>query len=191
MYHFRKAGLALLTMLLLSAGSAFADSLTEQDVKNFISSLTELDSMEGELADLTDEMNNDYDSNNPSMPDLEHLFSDAVGRMEGHPQFERFEEVVEDNGFSSAADWGATGDRVFRAWMAIEMQGQSSASRQEMAKAMAEIDNNPNMSAEQKAQMRQMMQGAISMMEQVSQAPEADIRALRPHLDELRRVTND
>lgn len=191
MNRLRIAGLALLTMLLLSAGHAVADTLTERDVKNFISSLEALQDMEGELADLADEINQEPADPTAGMPDLSHLFSDAVGRMEGHPQFEQFADIVEDNGFDSANAWGETGDRVFRAWMAIEMEGQSVAARQEMANAIAEIDNTPNLSAEQKAQMKAMMQGAVSMMEQASDAPEADVQALRPHLEELRRVTSD
>lgn len=191
MNRLRIVGMALLTMFILSAGHAVAETLTEQDVKNFISSLEALQGMEGEFAELADDMNQEPDDGAQTIPDLGHLFSDAVGRMEGHPQFEQFSDIVEDNGFDSADDWGKTGDRVFRAWMAIEMQGQSSAAHQEVANAMAEIDSNPSLSAEQKAQMKAMMQGAMSMMEQASDAPDADIQALRPHMEELRRVTDE
>lgn len=61
---------------------------------------------------------------------------------------------------------------------------------QEMAKAMEEINNNPHMSEAQKQQMRDMMGGAMSAMETASNAPEADKRALRPHLDALRAATD-
>ncbi|SDX01863.1 hypothetical protein [Marinobacter mobilis] len=191
MNRLRIAGMALLTMLLLAAGHAVAETLTEQDVKNFINSLEALQELEGEFAELADDMNQEPDNGDPAIPDLGHLFSDAVGRMEGHPQFEQFSAIVKDNGFGNASDWGETGDRVFRAWMAIEMQGQSRAAHQDVANAIAEIDRNPSLTAEQKAQMKAMMQGAMSMMEQASDAPEADIRALRPHMEELRRVTSE
>lgn len=191
MNRLRVSGLALLAWLFLSA-SAVADTLTEQDVKNFINSLSALQNMEDdELSDLADEMDHQTEDADPTMPDFSHIFSGAVSRIEGHPQFGKFSEIVEDSGFDSAADWGETGDQVFQAWMAIEMESQGEAARKEMANAMAEIDNNPNMTAEQKAQMKEMMQGAMSMWEQASQAPADNIKALRPHIEELRRVTED
>lgn len=193
MNRLRVVGLILLGWLCLAATSATADTLTDRDVKNFIDSLAALQQMEGELTDLADEMERQMESNSgdPTMPNFGHMFSDAVSRIEDHPQFGKFSEIVEDSGFDDATDWGKTGDRVFQAWIALEMQDQGSEARQQMASAMAEIDNNPNMSAEQKAQMKEMMQGAISMMEQASKAPAADIEAIRPHIEELRRVTEE
>ena len=45
------------------------------------------------------------------------------------------------------------------------------------------------MSEAQKQQMRNMMGGAMSAMEQAANAPDADKRAVRAHLDKLRAVT--
>ena len=55
--------------------------------------------------------------------------------------------------------------------MAIEMEQQSPAAQQEMNAAMAEIENNPNMTAQQKAQMRAMMEGAMGAMHRRSLQP--------------------
>ena len=56
----------------------------------------------------------------------------------------------------------------------------------DMAQAMAEIDNSPHLSAEQKAQMRAMMASAQHSVRQAQSAPAEDIAAIRPHLDALR-----
>lgn len=44
------------------------------------------------------------------------------------------------------------------------------------------------MSTAQKKQMKDIMRGSMGMMESVADAPESDIRTLRPHMQELRRV---
>ena len=100
----------------------------------------------------------------------------------------QLEDLVQDHGFGSLEEWAATGDRIFQAWMAIEMAEQKPAARQEMEAALAEMENSPHMTAEQKAQMRAMMEGAMGAMQSASNAPAADIEAVRPHVEALRQL---
>ncbi len=58
----------------------------------------------------------------------------------------------------------------------------------EMEAALAEMENSPHMTAEQKAQMRAMMEGAMGAMQSASNAPAADIEAVRPHVEALRQL---
>jgi hypothetical protein len=111
--------------------------------------------------------------------------------MKGHELYDDLAKAVRSHGFSSPEQWGETGDRIFRAWSALEMGQQSGQMNQEMAKAMEEINNNPHMSEAQKQQMRDMMGGAKSMMDHASSAPEADKRAVRPHMEALRSATTE
>ncbi|MCG2582295.1 MAG: hypothetical protein KA296_15600 [Marinobacter sp.] len=187
MIRARSLCLTVALSLLFATSGAAADSLTDEEVRAFINTLEEAETLEGDLDQLNDEQ---PVSGNPSdMPDFSSLFSDSVNKMRGHEAYDRMEDIVEDNGFDSMEEWGATGDRIFRAWMAIEMESQHPQMAREMTAAMDEINNNPNLSEAQKEQMRSMMGGATAAMESARQAPEADKQAVRPHMQALRAVT--
>ena len=57
-----------------------------------------------------------------------------------------------------------------------------------MEAALAEMENSPHMTAEQKAQMRAMMESAMGAMQSASNAPAEDIEAVRPHVEALRQL---
>lgn len=179
----------LLCLFALTPFSAHADTLTDNTVRSFINSLEAMQGMENQYDDLPDELatqEGDF-----GMDEMSRIFSSSVENMKGHEVYDDLAEVVRDHGFSSPEQWGETGDRIFRAWSAIEMGQQSGQMNQEMAEAMEQINNNPNMSEAQKQQMREMMGGAQSMMDHASTAPEADKQAVRPHLEALRSAATD
>ncbi|MGM0768118.1 MAG: hypothetical protein ACQEV6_08835 [Pseudomonadota bacterium] len=186
MKHALSLCLTFVCTLLFSLASA-ADSLTDERVRAFISTLQDAETLEQDFDELNQELPDADDGS--EMPDFSSIFSDSVDKMRGHEAYDRMEDIVEDHGFDSMEEWGATGDRVFQAWMAIEMEDQHPEMAREMAAAMDQINNNPNMSEAQKEQMRAMMGGATSAMESARNAPEADKQAVRPHMDTLRSVT--
>jgi hypothetical protein len=177
----------LFTLLALFSAGAQAQSLSDQTISSFIDSLKAAEQLEPEFEDLSNDMDSQNDG---TMPDFSRIFSDSLKELEGHQAYGQLEDLVQDHGFGSLEEWAATGDRIFQAWMAIEMEQQSPAAQQEMSAAMAEIENNPNMTAQQKAQMRAMMEGAMGAMQSASNAPPADIKAVRPHVDALREAGN-
>lgn len=165
---------------------AGADSLTDEQVRAFINTLKDAETLEDDFDDLNRELPAAGDG---AMPDFSSIFSDSVKQMRGHASYERLEDIVEDHGFDSMEQWGTTGDRVFQAWMAIEMEQRHPEMAREMANAMDAINNNPNLTEAQKQQMRAMMGGATTAMDNARNAPEADKQAVRPHMDTLRSVT--
>lgn len=175
--------LALLVSLL--AVTAQAENLSDSTIQAFIASMQDAQTLQEKYAG-TDQWPEPDTENMESMPDMSRLFSSGVEQMKDYPAFNQFEGMVENHGFDSAEDWASVGDRVFHAMMAIEMTENNPGMSQEMADAMAEIDNNSSMSAEQKAQMKAMMSGAMDMVQTASDAPEADVKAVRPHMGELR-----
>ena len=179
--------LTIVCLFALSPLGAHAETLTDQTVRAFISSLEELQTMEDEFSELTEDLSDEEDT--AEMPDMSRIFSSSIEQMKGHDMYNQLEDVVQQHGFSNAEQWGRTGDRIFHAWSALEMGEQSGQVNQEMAKAMEEIDNNPNMSEAQKQQMREMMGGAMSAYKEAANAPEADKRAVRPHIEALRWAT--
>ncbi|MCL7942525.1 hypothetical protein [Marinobacter sp. ATCH36] len=179
--------LAVFYLFALSPLSVHAETLTDQTVRSFISSLEDLQTMEDEFEDLTEDLSAEEEA--AEMPDMSRIFSSSVEQMKGHDMYNQLEDVVQQHGFSSPEQWGQIGDRIFHAWSALEMGQQSGQVNQEMARAMEEIDNNPNMSEAQKQQMREMMGGAMSAFEQAASAPEADKQAVQPHMEALRAAT--
>jgi hypothetical protein len=177
----------LFALLALFSAGTQAQGLSDQTISSFIDSLKAAEQLEPEFEDLSEDMDSQNDG---TMPDFSRIFSDSLKELEGHQAYGQLEDLVQNHGFNSLEDWAATGDRIFQAWMAIEMEQQSPAAQQEMSAAMAEIENNPNMTAQQKAQMRAMMEGAMGAMQSASNAPPADIKAVRPHVDALREAGN-
>jgi hypothetical protein len=181
--------LTLICLFALAPFSAHAETLTDDKIRSFISSLEALQGMEDEYDELPDGLATE--EGDTGMPDMSRIFSSSVEQMKGHDMYNQLSDVVQQHGFSNPQQWGETGDRIFHAWSALEMGQQSGQINQEMAKAMEEINNNPNMSEAQKQQMRKMMGGAMSMMDNAASAPEADKRAVQPHMDALRSATTD
>ena len=173
--------------LLTVTGYTQAEPLTDAEVRRFIDAM-------GEMQTLADQYDNDVlaeiesEAGNKSAPDWSRVFSSSLERLEGTDLYSHIEDIARANDFENAQEYGRVGDRVFNAMMASEMGEQAPGVQAEMAKAMKEIERNPNMSAAQKKQMMEIMRGSMGMMDSVADAPEADIRTLRPHMEELRRV---
>ncbi|WP_150912004.1 hypothetical protein [Marinobacter halotolerans] len=181
--------LTFFCLLAFTAVPAHAEALTDQKVRSFINSLEALQGMEDKYDTLPDDLATE--ESDLGMDDMSSIFSSSVERMEGHAMYDDLARVVKQHGFSSPEQWGQTGDRILRAWSAIEMGKNAGQMNREMERAMAEIENNPNMSEAQKQQMREMMGGARSAMDSAANAPEADKQAVRPHLEALRSATAD
>lgn len=182
--YYRQLAVVLGLVLALVSFSAHADKLTDNTIRAFITTLEKAQALEPEFAELED----DDDS---KVPDFSQIFSSAVEELKGEEVYGRLEDLVQDNGFKNLTEWAAAGDRIYGAWMAIEIADQSPEINQEMQKAMAELDNNPHMSAEQKAQMRSFMEAGLGATKMASEAPPADIDAVKPHVNALRAVTQD
>lgn len=179
----------LLTMLLFAATS-YADSLSNNTITGFISSLHELSTLEDEFEALTDDLDNSDEFNeNVEMPDFKHVLSGALAEMKDQSVYAKLNKVVKSHGFSNTDQWAQAGDRIFHAWMALEMESQNPEMNQEMKKALAQLDHNPDIPAAQKEQIKAMMGAVSSSMTQANSAPTADMDAVRPHIGALRAAT--
>lgn len=96
--------------------------------------------------------------------------------------------IVRDHGFSPE-EWAEVGSRIFHAFIAIEMKGASAKAESEMTKALQQIEDNPNMSEQQKDMMRQQLQHAQQAMGgMIKDVPDTDRRAVESRRDRLNRV---
>jgi hypothetical protein len=176
------AMLALTIVLSLVSFSAQAEKLTDNTIRSFITTLEKAQTMEPEFEELNDKQDNEA-------LDFSRMLSSSIEELKGEDVYDRLESLVQDHGFRNLDDWATTGDRIYSAWIAIEMTDQSPALRKELESAMAEIENSPHMSAQQKAQMRASMETALGFTQQASEAPLADVNAVKPHLEALRAIS--
>ncbi|SFR51497.1 hypothetical protein SAMN05216203_1048 [Marinobacter daqiaonensis] len=181
-----RAAIAVIAILVM-AGTAQAESLTDSKIRSFIDSLESAQALGDEYPELEQDMADDND-----MPDLTRLFSSSLAKLDRNPQIRgKLKNIVVDHGFDSLESWGRTGDRIYAALVALEMGGQAAKSAREMEQALAEVENNPNISDAQKAEMRQRMSAAMSGMEAAQNVPEADKQAVRPFVDELEALGDE
>ena len=179
--YYRQLAVVLAFILPLLSFSAYAQELTDNRIQSFITTLEKAAAMEPEFEDLND-------SQDKETPDFSRIFSSSIEDLKGQDLYVRLESMVQNHGFKNLNEWAATGDRIYGAWIAIEMADQSPALRKEMESALAEIESNPDISAQQKAQMRTAMETSIGLTQQASAAPSADIEAVKPHLKALRTI---
>lgn len=179
--------LSLILLLALAGFPAQAETLTDQTVRSFITSLEALQGMEDKYDDLPGNLAGE--NADIEMADMSRMFSSAIEKLKGHPVYNDLKGVIRQHGFASPEQWGATGDRIFNAWAALEMSQHSGQMNQGMARIMEEMENNPDISEAQKQQMRDMMGSTMSAMDHLKDVSEADKQAVRPHLEALRATT--
>jgi len=185
----------LSTTLFVTAGLAFAGlvhaaDLTDAQIKGFADSLPEVE----KVLDEYEAAGGPAWDNEEMMPRAGETWapmSGAVAEMKGKPYYDDFVGVVDRHGFDSAEQWGEIGDRITRAMVALELEGEEPEMRAEMEAAIAQIDGNPNLSPEQKAMMRRSMEAAAGVLKSASEASPEDVEAVRPHQEMLSRAMDD
>ncbi len=185
-YIFAKS-LVFVFMMSITATYAWGASLTDADVENFISSLKEIQVL-GQQYDDLDNLDDEFSPGAEEMKMPENPMSDSLERIRGHEIYGRIQNVVRDHGFTDAEQWANVGDRVFKAYISLDLEGEMPAMRAEMEDALQEIEENPHMSDQQKTQMKQMIENVMSSMEEMTDAPEEDMAVVEGHMDELRQL---
>lgn len=112
--------------------------------------------------------------------------SAAVAELPKHKGYPEFMAVIRGQGFSSAESWAAIGDRIITAYVTHQMTAEHPDSKQDMAQAMASMNNNPNLTPEQAAAIQQMMQSSMGMMKAYTNAPKEDVAAIMPYLPQIK-----
>lgn len=161
---------------LMAAAALAADKpLTEKQAKDFVKTLDAVQ----EIADgRDDEFDIDMQpkAGAPFQP-----YTTAVETLKkDYPaDHARLANAVRPHGFSTA-EWGAVGDRVMVAYLALRMQEEDPRAM----KMMEGMDG--SMLAQMPPEMRSQLEGVMAMMETVKNAPEADkqvVAAVKPELD--------
>jgi len=180
--------IALLATLLLSS-STFAAGLTDKDVKNWLTSYQSVMAW-SKTQDQKDLQFMDKNKN----PDMAHMFANSITEMKSHKIYGSFAGVLKKSGYSDPMAWGQMGDRIMSATMAVELEKRnttSAAAKVQMQQALQQIQNNPNMSPEQKAQLQQMMGMSNQLLDVADKVPAEDKDAVRRNADLIKSMMKE
>ena len=159
-----------------------AAPLTEQRVQSFIETMEDTESLEDEFPELAEMDDNEVE-------DMSQIFTSSVQKLDEHPEaLERLNELTRQFGFSNAQDWADTGDRIFSAMMAINLQEMPADQRARMEQQSSPENMPRHLSEAQKAEIQQMFSAMQSMLEAAKNVPQSDIDAVRPHMDQLQSM---
>ena len=177
----------LIGLSMLAGISAAAESLTSDMVGRFIESMNGMQ----EIADRYEDIGESNDGFNPRAMDKAAMdeiaqramtpFSSGLSEMQAHEGYGDLLDMIEEHGFDSAEQWAQVGDRVMRAYAALQMTAEMPNMNAEMAQAMKELESS-GMSEEQKQMMRGMLQSSTQVVSAFNDVPEADKAAVKPHI---------
>ena len=151
-------------------------SITNSDVKKFIKATSELVPL---FEEMDEEDEEDYDENEDF--DIQTVTEEFIKGVTGHAEMEK---IIKKSGFDSVQEWAEVAAKVFMAVATIELKEnmvEFDKSMEEMRKESAAM----GMTEEQLEQYESQVRAA---MQQFQNAPEEDIEAVTPHLDELKTI---
>ncbi len=174
---------------LLSAGALAQEGppLTEDRINGFVASIVALEEWGDEHEEEVDAIEDIF--GRETMDDMTNPFAAASRIIESQSWADEVVEIVQDHGFRDLEDWARTGNRIFMAFMAIQMDVNKAEMEAGLAEALKQIDNS-DMSEDQKEQMRQMLVGTTEMARVYADVSEADKKAVAPFLDLLENMGN-
>jgi hypothetical protein len=177
--NYRQLSLALMLCLLVLPAQA-AD-LSSSTIQSFLASVQDMelvsDDSEENAVEESFAEDDDWDT------DFSRMYSGMVEEVSNHPPtLRKVSAVAEHHGFKNLEQWGRIGDRIFTAYMAINMEGQPAMDMGAMENYMASLENLPEADIQN---IRSMMEGAVKSHEVVRNTPVRDIEAVRPHMAEL------
>ena len=170
-----------ISSLFFSAAAFASDApLTEDEARRFVASLAAVETL-GDAFEAEGKIDNLQFDSRPKAGEAFKPFSKGVTALEeNYPaDHARLAKALKPHGFS-ADDWGATGDRVMIAYIAVTMQ-EDDPRTLEMMEGM-----DASMMEMMPPEMRTQMEGVFAMMETVKNAPEADkatVAAVKADLD--------
>ncbi len=173
-----------LALLLILATSAQAQSALDRDtVTRWIAAAEELRVFieEREDDELEDEL---FDGDGmPTFADIERIYREMYSRES------EVRRAARGHGFRSADEWGNISARITMGTLHLAMEEQRPEMDDEMARAMRELDENPDVPPQMREMMRQQIQQAMGTMDRMTEGvQEEDLPILREMRSELRSV---
>lgn len=161
---------SIAALLSLSA-PGFTETLSDSEINKWVNAATALQSWgkQQHSKEFVPEGSEVIAMKNPA-----HAFSLSINEAKKTPHFKDIQGVLKQNGYSDADKWAQTGDRIMTAHVANSMAKHKEMTPEAMGAAMQEVQNNPNIPANIRAQMEQAMQGSQAMIKSAQDAPAED-----------------
>ncbi len=189
---FRSSAQSLAALLfagvLAIAGTGSASALDSDAVERFTASMEALHAYEDE---------NPFDLDEPEEPEefvqvMRAPMSSQLDQMRDHEAFGDVQRIVGEHGFADVESWAVTGDRVLRAFTALEIEEETPDLRAELEQTRAQIQEAPGMSQEQRDMALKMIeQTMVPMMEVLDDVPQEDRDAVAPHRSRIADVLKE
>ncbi len=176
--------ICVLVLGLALASTALAQAALDRDtISRWIDAARDLHAWaETQEEDYQDEDLLDSDGL-PSFGDIERVYSDMYSR-DGD-----IRSMIRQRGFRSAEEWGNISARITMGMVSLEMGDVQPEMDAEMARAMREMENNPNVPPQMREMMQQQMQQAMGGVQRMTEGVrEDDLPALREMRGELREI---
>ncbi|MBW8192554.1 hypothetical protein K0504_16055 [Neiella marina] len=118
--------------------------------------------------------------------DAQSFFDDdqAASDITNNPLYQDMLRVLASHGFNSAAHWSQVGEQIMLAYGA----SQQATIKQDFSKEIADIRNDPNMTAEQKEAMLSLLETTQQLTEQFASVTEADKQAVADYVDQITKL---
>ncbi|MFQ5443880.1 MAG: hypothetical protein ACE5EK_04600 [Nitrospinales bacterium] len=158
--------------------------MTESQVKGFLSSLPEIRQIgrkyESELKGQA------ILSFKEAMRESRNPFSAVMDSMREHQAYDEFLKVMNRYGFDNHETWSDVGNRVIRAYAALQIEARQAKVKAEMENARQKIESDTDMFAGKKQMMLDMLQASSAIVESFhSSAP--DKAVVKPYMEDIRR----
>ena len=156
-----------------------AKALDDAAIDRWLTTMEELQAWGDRQEELDDD---DFQADDPQDFDFEQILAETAR------EHEEAREIIQRNGYDDVAQWASDGGRIFHAMMAVQMEVSPEMER-EMEQAIRELEENPNISEEQKQQFRRQME---QQMERISgmfaDVPEEDMATVERRMDDIMAV---
>jgi len=179
-YGMRRLAVALVLGLALAMP---AHALDDATIDRWIAAMEDLDAwQEGVEQEIPDAPEADA-GGEPDAAEIQRMMARMAQR---HAEVE---EIIQQHGFDGSGQWAEVSSRIFGAFYAVEVEDARPEMERQQQETLRQIEENPNLTEEQKAQMRRVLQQQMeAMAEMAPDVPEADRRAVRARESELRAL---
>lgn len=178
----------IIAMLMAFAPLAQSANLTDRQIQNYIASAEELNGMEEELDIFDEEDDFTFEDLKDGPPKMVVLVEQAKGK----PDYRKVETIVKRHGFKNMMDWAQVADRVNAAAIYLMMDVEREEIAKQMEKAKQEVEQMTGLSDTQKEFMLSMATAGMGIINSwVGDVPEADVRAVKPHLERYMQMVEE
>ena len=105
-------------------------------------------------------------------------------KVKASEAYAEMEAVVRKHGFASGEQWCRTAQRLTAAYAAVKLDAEEPQWREKMGEVRQQIEQAPNLSAEQKSELLNQLAETTAMIG-AQKAPEPDKAAVRGNLAEI------